>query len=258
VFLDRAGVVAQAVRAAGIPKAPEGIFLYGDRTPGLAFDTTEQKLAWIAGHVTFAPGVRPGSGGTSRIKFADGKELPTSVLDAQPALTAAIGDTYDNCRDIPAASCELTITGATLTTAEVRTSRGTATAPAWSFTVKGLSRSIVVVAVPEDVLKPLPGPVPPPGLPTAPPGLLNVQRLTRIEDRALTFVIGHGACDTDLRAHVQEFDDMVIIGGSYSQASDGRACPDVLLSKSAVVTLSRPLGDRAVISASTGVRLTPM
>ena len=251
--------MVQAVRAAGIPKPPEGIFLYWSRTPGLGFDTTEQKAAWGAGHVTIAPGVQLGSGGTTRIDFGDGSSLSVSVLDPRPALTEAIGTPYDNCGhlQIPASKCRLTITGASLTTADVDTSNGPATVPAWSFTAKGLSRPIVVVAVSEDVLKPLAEPVPPPGLAKLDPGLLQVQSLIRIEGSTLTFILGHGDCDTDLRAHVLEFEDLVIIGGSHGPAPAG--CPgiDVGFAKTAVVTLAEPLGDRAVISAATGVRLTP-
>jgi hypothetical protein len=189
--------------------------------------------------------------------FADGWSLPVSVLDANPALTEAIGTTYDNCRALPASSCKLTITGASLTTVEVVTSRGRATVPAWSFTAKGLSRPIVVVAVSADVLKPRVEPVPPPGLAKLPPGLLQVQSLTRIEGSTLTSVLGYGNCDSDLRAHVVEFEDLVVIGGSHGPAPVG--CPgiDVGFAKTAVVTLAEPLGDRAVISAATGVRLTP-
>ncbi|GAA1603551.1 hypothetical protein GCM10009789_66970 [Kribbella sancticallisti] len=249
--------MAQAVRAAGIPKPPVGIFLYSSRVPGLAFDTTEQKLAWTAGQVVVAPGVQLGSGGTSRIDFADGSSRPVSVLDAQPALTGVIGTTRSNCRGIPASSCKLTITGASLGKAKVVTSSGPATVPAWSFTAKGLSRPIVVVAAPEDVLKPMVEPVPPRGIAKSAPGILEVQSLTRVEGSALTFVLGHGACEVDLRAHVLEFEDLVIIGGSYGHASGGGACPAIALSTPAVVTLTEPLGDRAVISATTGVRLTP-
>jgi hypothetical protein len=248
--------VAQAVRAAGIPKPPSGIFLYSSRTPGLAFDTTEQKLAWTAGQVAVAPGVQLGSGGTSRIDFADGSSLPVGVLDAQPALTGEIGTTRSNCRGIPASSCKLTITRASLVTAEVVTSSGTATVPAWSFTAKGLSRPIVVVAVSKDVLKPRVEPVPPPGLAELEPGLLQGESLTRIDDSTLTFTLNHGACEPDLRAHVLEFEDLVVIGGSHGPVPAGSACRAVLLRKAAVVTLAVPLGDRAVISAATGVRLT--
>jgi hypothetical protein len=254
-FQDRARAVAEAVRAAGIPKPPEGIFLHSSRTPGLAFDTTEQKLAWSAGKVVVASGVRLGSGGTSRIDFADGSSLLVSVVDARPALTGEIGTTQSNCRNLPASSCTLTITAASLGTTEVVTSRGPATVPAWSFTAKGLSRKIVVVAVSKDVLKTPAVPVPPPGLAQPEPGLVQGESLTRVEGSTLTFFLYHGDCDRDLRAHVLEFDDLVVIGGSHDQPQPGTACTSALRRTGAVITLAAPLGDRAVISASTGVRL---
>ena len=257
-FVDRAGAVAQAVRAAGIPKPPEGIFLYSSRAPDLGFDTNEQKAAWGAGHVTIAPGVQLGSGGTTRIDFGDGSSLSAGVLDPRPALTEAIGTPYDNCGhlQISASKCRLTITGASLRTADVDTSSGPATVPAWSFTAKGLSRPIVVVAVSTAVLKPLVEPVPLPGLAKLDPGLLGAERLTRIDGSTLSFILFHGMCEPDLRAHFLEFDDLVVIGASHGPEQGG--CADVGLSTPAVVTLAEPLRDRAVISAATGVRLTPL
>ncbi len=183
-----------------------------------------------------------------------------SVLDPRPALTAAIGTTYDNCRNlpIPASKCRLTITGASLKTAEVDTSNGPATVPAWSFTVKNLSRPIVVVAVSEDVLKTPVEPIPPPGIAKLEPGLLQVQSLTQADGSTLTFVLGHGLCEPDLRAHVLEFEDLVVIGGSHGPVPAGGCFEDVGASTAAAVTLAAPLGDRAVISADTGVRLMPL
>lgn len=255
-FLDRARAVAQAVRAAGIPKPPEGIFLYSSRTPDLGFDTSEQKAAWGAGHVTIAPGVRVGSGGTTRIDFGDGSSLSASILDARTALTEAIGTTYDNCGNLhlPKSKCQLTITRASLTTAEVATSNGPATVPAWTFTAKGLSRPIIAVAVSQGVLKPLVEPTPPPGLAEPEPGLLTVGRLTQVDGPKLTFTLHHGMCDPNLGAHYLEYDDLVIIGGTHSPIQGG--CADIGLTSPATITLSKPLGDRAAISATTGTRLT--
>ena len=182
------------------------------------------------------------------------------VLDPRPALTEAIGTAYDNCGhlQIPASKCRLTITGASLTTADVDTSNGPATVPAWSFTVNGKSRPMVVVAVSEDALKPVVPPVPPPGLAKLDPGLLGAERLTRIEGNTLTFALSHGGCESDLRAHVVEFDDLVVIGGSHGPLLASAGCAELVeYSTPAVVTLAEPLGDRAVISAATGVRLIP-
>ncbi|MEV5961849.1 hypothetical protein AB0L70_08795 [Kribbella sp. NPDC051952] len=252
-FVDRAKVVADAVRAAGIPKPPEGIFLRGTRSPGLAFDTTEQKLAWSAGNVVIAPGVRIPPGGGSRVDFADGSSVPTTVLDARPALAGEIGSQASNCRSIPAALCKLTITAVTLGTAKIDTTRGPATGPAWSFTVKGLSIKIVVLAVPQDVLKSPALPVPPTSLPTPSRNLLSPDALRRADGNILTFTLNHGACDPNLASHVVEYDDLVVIGGTHTAFSGG--CIAVLRSTPTTITLTQPLGDRAVITADTGIRL---
>jgi hypothetical protein len=255
-FLDRAHAVAKAVRAAGIPKSPEGIFLYSSRTPGLGFDTTEQKVAWGAGHVTIAPGVKPRSAGTTRIDFGDGSNLSADVLDPRSALTDAIGTPYDNCGHIhiPASKCAFTITGASLKTVEVDTSRGRATVPAWSFTAKGVSRPIIAVAISAAVLKPVVEPTAPPGLADPDRDLLPAGRLIRADGNTLTFDIGHGTCDADLRAHAVELEDMIIIGGTHSQPRD--VCDGVGASTPATITLTEPLGTRAVIDVTRGTRLT--
>jgi hypothetical protein len=255
-FLDRARAVAKAVRAAGIPRPPEGIFVYSSRTPGLGFDTGEQKAAWGAGHVTIAPGVRLGSGGTTSIDFTDGPSISVNVLDPRPALTDAIGATYDNCghNAVPAAKCKLTITAGSLKTVDVDTSAGRATVPAWYFTAKGLSRPIVALAVSAAVLKPVVWPTLLPGLAEPDRDLPGVGRLDQVDGSTLTFILQHGKCDPDLRAHVVEFDDLVVIGGSHSPVQGG--CVDVGVSTPATVTLTEPLGDRAIISADTGARLT--
>ncbi|MFD7153729.1 hypothetical protein ACFV9C_03975 [Kribbella sp. NPDC059898] len=235
----------------------EGIFLYSSRTPDLAFDTVEQKVAWGAGYVSIAPGVSGGSGGTTRIDFGDGSSRSVSVLAPRPALTEAIGTPYDTCGHmaVPASKCKLTITGVVLKTADVDTSNGRATVPAWSFTAKGLSRPIVVLAISTKVLQPLVQPVPPPGLDqTLEPSLLQVVWLTGVDGRTLTFVLDHGTCDGDLRAHVLESDDMVVIGGSRTLERGN--CEGVGASTPTTVTLAEPLGNRAVISATTGARLT--
>ncbi|WP_344216047.1 hypothetical protein [Kribbella sancticallisti] len=98
-------------------------------------------------------------------------------------------------------------------------------------------------------------PVPPPGLADPAPGLLHAASLTRIEGSTLTFSLSHGDCDRDLRAHVLEFDDLVVIGGSHDEPPAGTACTLALRRTVAVVALTAPLGDRAVVSASTGIRL---
>ncbi|MEV0794173.1 hypothetical protein [Kribbella sp. NPDC050459] len=249
-------MVEKAVRSAGIPAAPEGTFLYSSRTPGLAFDTSAQKAAWGAGHVTIAPGVKLGSGGATRIDFADGSNVPATILDPRRALTDAIGTPYDNCGHlaVPPSKCTLTITAGSLKTTEVETSRGRATVPTWSFTVRGLSRPIVAVAISATLLKPVPDPTPPPGL-TEPDGdFPTVGRLTRIEGNTITFSLHHGQCDPNLRSHVIEHEDMILIGATHDPVQGG--CRAVGISTPTTITLTEPAGARPIINATTGARLT--
>ncbi|WP_134002651.1 hypothetical protein [Kribbella sp. VKM Ac-2566] len=210
----------------------------------------------MAGYVTIAPGVKLRSGGKTRIDFGDGPSVSADVLDPRRALTEAIGDAYDNCGHmaVPVSQCKLTITGGSLKTVDVDTSAGRATVPAWSFTAKGLSRPIVALAVSAAVLQPLVDPAPLPGLAELDRNLLPVGRLTKVDGNSLTFNLHHGKCDPNLTAHVVEFEDMVIIGGSHSPLKGG--CVDVGLSTPATLTLTAPLGDRAIISSSTGARLS--
>lgn len=220
------------------------------------FDTSEQKAAWGAGHIAIAPGVKLGSGGTTRIDFGDGSNFSASVLDPRRALSEAIGTPYDNCGHlaVPASKCRLTITGGSLKTADVETSKGRATVPTWSFTVRGLSRPIVAVAISQDVLKPVAEPTPPPGLAEPDRDSPVVGRLTRIGGDTITFTLHHGACDTNLQAHAIEYDDMVLIGGSHT--NEQVACRAVGVSTPATLTLAQPLGNRPIINAITGARLT--
>ena len=46
-----------------------------------------------------------------------------------------------------------------------------------------------------------------------------------------------------------------VVGGTHAPTTGG--CVAVLLSTPATITLTKPLGDRAVISATSGVRLLP-
>lgn len=254
-FVDRAAVVAEAVRAAGLPKPASGIYLESPRVPGLGFETVEQKAAWARGRVTIEPGVRLGAGRSSRIAFAGGSSRPVEVLDARAALTAELPPRQADCDEIHVGACELTVTGARLVTADVVTSVGAATVPAWSFTVDGLAQPIVVVAVSPQVLKTRTEPSGPPGLPEPGPGFTGAEALKGVDEDTLTVNLTHGACDPDLRGHVVEFDDLIVVGGTHGPLAPDEICPAVAISSPSTLTLARPLGDRPVISAVTGTPL---
>lgn len=258
-FRTRSDVVAAAVRAAGIPQPPTGLVLESSRTPELGFDTAEQKQAWTAGRVTLGPGWSRDSPGAAQIRFADGTSQPVDALDAQAALDAALAPSPDACSGLDPAACTLTFTNGSMTTVKVTTNRGQATVPAWSFQAAGLSHPVVVVAVPSGILQDAPAPTPPSGLPDPEPGLASVETSpgtpASTSGSSLTVAIGHGACDRELHAHVVEYADLVVAGATFAPPQPGSACTSQLIVTPATLTLSRPLGDRPVISVTTGVAI---
>jgi len=149
----------------------------------------------------------------------------------------------------PAVACtSLTVTGVTLGTTTIRTSRGDAEVPAWVFTVKELAVPVARVAVAPSAVTAVPS------VPT-PPGDLSdryvaSQDLTAVEGTKLGFRLGVGACDRDIRPLVREFDDVVVVGGMVRR-SEG-PCTMQLAFHPVEVTLERPVGARPVLDVVTG------
>lgn len=229
------------------------VFLVSPGTPGLGFDTVEQKQAWGAGRVTLAPSAATGTMGASVITFPDGKTLPVEVMDAQAALDAQLPSSGGECDGVPADKCQLTITAGTLSTAQVLTTAGQATVPVWSFRAEGLSKPIVVVAVSTKQLPPEPAqPAGPPNLPQTGPGFTGVDKVTAGAAGSLVAWLTLGACDTQVRGHVVEFDDMVVVGGTFTPPAADTICNAMLRVEPTTLSLTRPLADRVVVSASDG------
>lgn len=251
-FVTRAGEVAAAVRSAGLPTPPGKNVLLSGWAPGLGFDTAAQKEAWGAGKVTVPPGVPADAAGTATMHLADGSSRSVDVIGPRAALARALEVSDATCADLPAVDCSLTLTGATLTSAEVSTSAGPATVPVWSFRAEGLSHPIEVVAVAPGVLVPRTDPTSPTGLAQAGPTLDPADSLVGVDGATITIRIGHGACDGELQAHVVEFDDLIVVGGTHTPPPAGTACPAIYLSTPSALTLTKPLGDRVVIDVVTG------
>jgi hypothetical protein len=206
---------------------------------------------------------------TGKITFNGGATLDVPLVGAQDAY-AALDKGDPPCADggvpvpdksdangstghtVPGQCTALTVTAATLGTATVRTSRGDATVPAWTFTVKELDKPVVRVAVAPSAVTPVPGPSTPPGAPTA--GTLAAQDLTAVNGAKLGYTLGVGACDTAIRPLFYEDAEVVVVGGT-AKRSDG-PCIAVLKMEPVEVTLAAPLGARAVLDASTGRPLT--
>ncbi|WP_353508642.1 hypothetical protein [Intrasporangium sp.] len=254
VFADRAKVVAETFRASGRPDAPAAPVLLSPWADA-AFETDAQKVAWAAGKVDFGSGVPDDQVGVSRMTLPDGSERPVDLLGPRESVTRALEGAGGGCSGVAAPDCVLTMTRATLTTMRVETNEGQATVPAWSFTVDGLARPIVVVAVAPGALdRPTP-PQPLAGLPPAPPGFSPADSLDAVSGPSITVRIGHGACDRALTGHAVEFDDLVVVGATHTPPDPGTMCTMQYLLTPSTLKLSQPLGARVVLDVVSGKTL---
>lgn len=153
---------------------------------------------------------------------------------------------------VQTACVPLTVTAVTLGTASLRTSRGVAEVPAWLFTVDELTAPVARVAVAPSAVRPVPEAVGPTG--PAPDGVVGAQGLKAVDGARLDYLIGVGACDTDITPLVSERDGVVVVGGSVTRSTE--VCTMQMVLKPVTVTLEAPLGTRPVLDVATGAPLT--
>ncbi|MGO4598944.1 hypothetical protein [Terrabacter sp. 2RAF25] len=254
-FVDRARLVADAVRRAGVPVPPTQLVLLSGWGVDEGFDTSEQKVAWGSGHITLAPAVDKAVAGSGTLRLADGSTRPVDLLGVRRALDrtldGALGTPTD-CNAVVAAQCRLVVSRAVLSEAKVRTAQGEVTAPVWRLTIDGLSHTISVIAVGDGVMVRPQYQGPLAGLPDAPAGLRAADSLKRVDGATVDVGIAGGGCDVDLAAHVVELGDMVVVGGTAQPPPKDVACPAIYISKPATLHLAKPLGTRPVIDVVTG------
>lgn len=144
----------------------------------------------------------------------------------------------------------LTVTGAKLGETTITTSRGTATVPAWLFTLEGYDTPLKRVAVTPSRL-----PTPPIGAAQqgSVGGLRRVARLagTANDGRSITVKATHGACDDGPVVKVLETDESVVLYASIAGAQSG-PCRTDMIEQSVKVELRKPLDDRILLDAFTG------
>ncbi|BCJ70857.1 hypothetical protein CS0771_04010 [Catellatospora sp. IY07-71] len=273
-FERRAAQVAQQWRDSGLTTAwREGFVPLAPLTiePERGYPDDTTKIAASAGWYRLSTTL-PKQAGNGTIAFPDGSDLPVPVVSADAAYRALAHGGQPQCDPAPAPSSTtgtdgsvsapagpcgvLTVTGVKLGTAQLRTSRGLATVPAWIFTVKELPDPMVRVAVAPEAVRPLPE------LPVSPVPqeqdflLVATQTLDRVEERTVAYRVGVGACDKDIAPLVWESADVVVIGGSASPPDGDRACVAMLKFAPVEVTLTGPLADRVILDAVTGQPVT--
>ncbi|MFG1650754.1 hypothetical protein ACGFIE_12545 [Micromonospora sp. NPDC049275] len=146
----------------------------------------------------------------------------------------------------------LTVTGVTLGSVPVRTSRGEAQVPAWLFTVEELAVPVAQLAVAPTAVTPVPSASTP--TQPLPEGLVAAQDLTAVDGARLTFRLGVGACDTGITPLVRELPDVVVVGGRVTRSTG--VCTDQLKLEPVTITLAAPLGARAVLNVASGAPLS--
>jgi len=273
-FERRAAQTAQAWRAApGKEVWRTGFVPLQDLTvlPGDPRFSEETKQAYVAGWFRTArplPSQAPAQGS---VRFPDGSTLSVPLVSAAAAYGVLDQGDPPPCREpasvaqqtttgpdgsvsytVPNTCTALLVTGATLGTVKLRTSRGEATVPAWLFTVRELATPVARVAVAPSAIAAKPTLQ----LPDQPnnAGLVAAHDLTAAKEATLTYRLGVGACDKNITPLVYEQDDVVVVGGSVTR-SDG-VCTDQLLLHPVTVTLKSPLGSRPVLDALSGQVLT--
>ncbi|MDH6493642.1 hypothetical protein [Streptomyces sp. SAI-127] len=144
----------------------------------------------------------------------------------------------------------LTITGARLGETTITTSRGTATVPAWLFTLDGYDTPLKRVAVTPSKLPEQPIEQAQQG---SAGGLRRVARLvgTATDGLSITVKATHGSCDDGPVVKVLETDESAVLYASIAGAQSGPCSAD-LTERSVKVKLRKPLGDRILLDALTG------
>lgn len=221
----------------------EGYFPLGDpvRLPEGAFHSDADKQAYQRQNFELRgslPGAPPKKG---EVRWRGGGSLGVPVVSARAAYEKVGGGSGPGPR--------LTVTGARLGEMTIHTSRGSATVPAWHFTIKGYDTPLKRVAV---VASKLPKPPVKP-LPDLTDDLWKLAGLNTVSRDGRTVVLRahHGSCDDGPGVDVLESADNVVFSAWIRNPSDG-PCTKELRAKNVTVKLDRPVGDRMLLDAFTG------
>lgn len=183
-----------------------------------------------------------------------GQDKGTVEWESGGSLTLPLMDAREAYADLDRGSGPhpLTVTRVRLGEMTIATSRGPATVPAWLFTLDGYDTPLKRAALsPSDLPKPPIGPAR--DTPTDVLGELLGPAAVAEDGRSLTVRAGHGACDDGPAVHVLETEGTVVLSASVVGGPDGEPCTAQLLAEDVTVELDRPLGDRIVLDAFTGL-----
>ncbi len=251
-FDARAKLVAAAWDQAGLTKEwlaglvltdPDELVFAGAKN----FATGEQKAAFMFGQFTLASQL-PTAPLKGKVRWPGGATATVRLLTAALAYRKIALE--QPCQGQPCRP--LAITGAKPGTLTVGTSRGNATVPAWTFTVRSLASPITVAALASGTYQTRPDKLP--GLPSG--GLTGFTGAglgqVSADGRQIHVLVGKSPCDTKSGALFYETSTAVVIGSWTYNPHPDAPCPASLIIGSIPVRLARPLGSRVVLSVSDG------
>jgi hypothetical protein len=208
------------------------------------------KVALMAGAVVTEKDLSAVDPGHGTVIWQDGSTTAVPILSAQEAIGAIALTAEASC-----SGCTmLTLTGAQLSSGPIQTTRGPATAPIWTFTVRNSAVKVTRVAIADAmVVSPLVGEDSDLGL-----AIDSARGSVTGTDLAVSFVgapdPGTKACGEDYTADAVESDLAVVVivtRHRFAGPSTG-FCTLVGARRTATATLARPLGTRAVLDLQQG------
>jgi hypothetical protein len=221
--------------------------------PSGGFPSGAAKLAFINGDLVFS-GPPPTGAPAGVVTWPDGSRLKVPVLsEARVFSELTSGRQCPGCATTP-----LAVTAARPATLDVLTSRGTASVPAWAFTLKGVSAPVIQAALaPGSYLTPYTygssaEKLAPLGTAFVGGGFVRPSA----DGRTLTVGLGGSPCDTVWGGLAAEVGGVVVVGGWMHDPNPAQPCTAMLVQRLAAIRLAAPLGDRIVLDAATGLPVT--
>jgi hypothetical protein len=275
-FTDRAEEVLAAWRSSGaaepwqsglIPLDPvDWVERDGDKSIYQGGDAGEAagdaKLALAGGSYRLSGALPTEAPPDATVRFPDGGALTVPVMTAQAAFDAL--NRQQVAADCTRPTCTLTVTGAQLGTAPIRTSRGEAEVPVWRFTVTELTVPVVRLAAGPSGVVTLDPPkleydlrfsgveavVPAAGPAEASAAAASPAGAEAAGTTALTLHFTGGACMDTTEGLVYETDDAVVLGVRI--ISKPGTCIALGVPSTTSATLAAPLGSRVLLDATSG------
>ncbi len=211
------------------------------------------KLALLSGQVTMPPDLGAPPPATGTVTWTDGRPNqvpPTSAWNALRRMVESSRTDCDGCKP-------LEVTDAKLSTVEIQTSRGTATVPAWEYTLRGTKAKITYPAAEPGAAVTV---SPPPWDPMNTPAGMSVERATVSADGVhltVTFTGRPGTrnepCGAGYTARAIESPNAVVVLLREIRHGANETCLDIGAARTAEATLDSPLGERAVLEVRQGL-----